>query len=409
MLTDTEKRILDHINPDEVVAWTQELVRIPSVYRPQKGEAEEPAARWVAARFKEIGLETTWEEVEPGRPNVIGVYHGVDEGKTLMFEGHTDVVTEGDVSQWTHDPFGAEIVDGRIYGRGANDMKGGLVAAICATKAIVESGIRLKGNILIGALVDEEGLMKGVKHFVRQGWAENVDAAIICEPEDNRLCIAQKGVMWVRVTATGKMAHGCMPLTGVNPIYPMGAFLVELQKLEAAEIARHGNDPFLGQTSITPTIIQSPVGGEPQNNVMPARCQAVLDVRLIPGQSPEDIEAGIRTICERLESETNPLHFEVEVIETRPPTSTPREEPIVVILDQAWRDLTGREPVYGGVPGSTDGTILYSWAGVPIVTCGPGDVEIPHHVDEYQDIDQLVEATRLYALTALRYLGVEEE
>ncbi len=167
MLTDTEKRILDHINPDEVVAWTQELVRIPSVYRPQKGEAEEPAARWVAARFKEIGLETTWEEVEPGRPNVIGIYRGVDEGKTLMFEGHTDVVTEGDVSQWTHDPFGAEIVDGRIYGRGANDMKGGLVAAICATKAIVESGIRLKGNILIGALVDEEGLMKGVKHFVR--------------------------------------------------------------------------------------------------------------------------------------------------------------------------------------------------------------------------------------------------
>ncbi|MDY7041126.1 MAG: M20 family metallopeptidase, partial [Chloroflexota bacterium] len=321
MLTNTEKRVLDHINPDEVVAWTQELVRIPSVYRPRKGEAEEPAARWVETRFKEMGLQTTWEEVEPGRPNVIGIHKGDDNGKTLMFEGHTDVVTEGDASQWTHDPFGAEIVEGRIYGRGANDMKGGLVAAICATKAIVESGVQLKGNILIGALADEEGLMKGVKHFVRQGWAENVDAALICEPEDNRLCVAQKGVMWVRITATGKMAHGCMPLTGVNPIYPMGAFLTELQKMEAGEIARHGSDPFLGQPSITPTIIESPLQGEPQNNVMPARCRVTLDVRLIPGQSPEDIEAGVRGIFEQLEGGDTPPHFDLEVIESRPPTS----------------------------------------------------------------------------------------
>jgi succinyl-diaminopimelate desuccinylase len=237
MLTDLESRVLSFVDEDEVVRWTQELVRIPSVYRPEEGEAEEPAARWVEARFKDIGLETCFEVVEPGRPNVIGVWRGAEGGRTLMFEGHTDVVTEGDVSQWTYPPFEAQIVDGKMYGRGANDMKGGLVAATCATKAIVESGVKLGGDILIGAVCDEEGRMIGIKHFVEQGWAEGVDAAIICEPEENHLCISQKGVMWVRVTATGKMAHGAMPLTGVNSAYAVAEFLVAMRELETAQIA----------------------------------------------------------------------------------------------------------------------------------------------------------------------------
>ena len=241
MLTDTEQRVLDHVSPDEVVVWTQELVRIPSVYRPWANQGEEQAAAWVRDHLEGMGLETHWEVVAPTRPNVIGLLKGTEKGKTLMFEGHTDVVTEGDADAWTYGgPFSAEIVDGRIYGRGANDMKGGLVAAMCATKAIIQSGVRLKGDILIGALVDEEGLMLGVKHFVEQGWADRVDAAIICEPEENHLCIAQKGVMWADVTCTGVMSHGAMPLTGVNPIYPMAALLTRLRELESVEIARLG-------------------------------------------------------------------------------------------------------------------------------------------------------------------------
>jgi len=406
MLGDLENKALRHINPDEVVEWTRELVRIPSVYRPQTGEAEENAALWVKTRFEELGLETHWEVVEPGRPNVIGILKGPEGGKCLMFEGHTDVVTEGDASAWKHPPFEAQVENGRIYGRGANDMKGGLVAAIAATKAILKSGVKLGGSILIGALVDEEGRMKGVKHFVQQGWARRVNAAIICEPEDNRLCIAQKGVMWVKVMVTGKMAHGAMPLTGVNPIYRAAALLRELGDLEADEIRRHGKHEFLGQPSITPTIIQSPVQGEPQNNVMPAQCAMTLDIRLIPGQSPEEIESKIRAIFQRLKDQDAAFNADLEVIESRPPTATSRQEPIVVELHQVYRDLTGKEPVYGGVPGTTDGTILFGRAGVPIVTCGPGDTLIPHHVDEYLDIDQLVEATKLYAVTAIRYLGI---
>jgi succinyl-diaminopimelate desuccinylase len=410
MLTEVERHVLEHVNPDEVVAWTQALVRIPSVYRPRADEGEEQAATWVRARLEEMGLETHWQVVAPSRPNVVGLLRGVQSHRTLMFEGHTDVVTEGDPGAWTHGgPFSAAVVDGRIYGRGANDMKGGLVAAMCATQAILRSGVKLQGDILIGALVDEEGLMLGVKHFVDQGWARRIDAAIICEPEENHLCIAQKGVLWARITCTGVMSHGAMPLTGANPIYPMAALLTKLRDLEAAEIARLGAHEFLGQPSITPTILQSPVRGEPQNNVMPAQCQLTLDCRLIPDQTPDDLEIRIRTLFEQVKaSEDARVQFEFEVIEARPPTFISRDAEIVRVLDAAYRDITGREPVYGGVPGTTDGTILFSRAGVPIVTCGPGDIYIPHHINEWLGIDELVEATRLYVVAALRFLGVAE-
>ncbi len=408
MITDLESKVLSLVDEDEVTRWTQELVRIPSVYRPEKGEAEEPAARWVEYRLKEIGLETSFEVVEPGRPNVVGIWRGVKGGKTLMFEGHTDVVTEGDTSEWTYPPFEARIVDGKMYGRGANDMKGGLVAAICATKAIAKSGIKLDGDILIGAVCDEEGRMIGIKHFVKQGWADNVDAAIICEPEENHICTSQKGVMWVRITATGKMAHGAMPLTGVNSAYPMAEFLVAMRALEAAQIAEYGQHEFLGQPSLTPTILRSPVSGEPQNNVIPAQTEVVLDIRLIPGQSPEEIEVKIKAACDGIHAKDERVTFEVKVLEARAPIATDRNEPVVKVLDQAYRDLTSKEPIYGGVPGSTDGTILNSQANVPIVTCGPGDIHIPHHIDEWQSLDELIEATRLYVVAAMRFLGVVE-
>jgi succinyl-diaminopimelate desuccinylase len=243
---------------------------------------------------------------------------------------------------------------------------------------------------------------------VEQGWADNVDAAIICEPEENHLCISQKGVMWVRITFTGKMAHGAMPLAGVNSAYPTARFLMAMQELQAEQIATHGKHQFLGRPSVTPTILRSPVRGEPQNNVMPAQTEVVLDIRLIPGQSPGEIKAKIQAACDVIHAEDERVIFEVEVLEARAPTATDRDEPVVQVLDQAYRDLTGKEPVYGGVPGSTDGTILNSRAGIPIVTCGPGDIHIPHHVDEWLGLDELIEATRLYTIAAMRFLGVVE-
>lgn len=413
MLTSTEQKVLDYINDDLLIDWIQQLTRIPSVWRPAENEGEEKAARWVEKRCREMGLQTHFEMVEPGRPNVIAIHHGAMEqsesqGRTLMFEGHTDVVTEGDAALWTDPPFSATIRDGRIYGRGANDMKAGLVCALMATKAIVESDINLKGNILIGAVCDEEGRMIGIKHFVESGWADRVDAAIICEPEENHLCIAQKGVMWIRAAIEGVMSHGAMPLTGVNSVYPMARFLTLVQSLEEREIARHGAYEFLGQPSITPTILRSPCVGEAQNNVMPRATETTLDLRLIPGQDPAWLAAQIEKMLDAVTAVDERLSYQMEVLEVRHPTSTSRTELVVTTLASAYKDLTGESPIYGGVPGSTDGTILCAQKNIPIVTCGPGDIYIPHHIDEWVSIDEIKVAVRMYVVAAMRYLGVEE-
>ncbi|MEM7346427.1 MAG: M20 family metallopeptidase, partial [Chloroflexota bacterium] len=398
MLSPAEETALNLIDDDELIRWVQELTRIPSVWHPDTGIGEEAAARWVEARCREIGLETHFEEVVPGRPNVIARY-GPDDGPTLMFEGHTDVVTEGDVSLWTDPPFSATIRDGCIYGRGANDMKAGVVCALIALKAIVQSGLPLKGNLLLGAVCDEEGDMIGIKHFVDQGWADNVTAAIICEPEENELCLVQKGVLWLRATITGEMAHGAMPLTGVNTAYPMARFLSMVESLEQREIDRYGVDKHLGQPSITPTIVQSPAAGEAQKNVMPGATTVVLDCRLLPEQNSEALAAEIELLLSMATAPKEQLGYQIEVIEARDPTKTDPNEPIVQAMAAAYQSLTQTEPVYGGVPGTTDGTILNARKNIPIITCGPGDRYIPHHIDEWVSIDEIKLAARLYVVT----------
>ena len=405
MISELEQKVLSYIDDAELIRWVQELTRIPSVWRPEEGVGEEAAARWVEGRCREIGLETHFQVVEPGRPNVIAI-HGGHTGRTLMFEGHTDVVTEGDPSLWTDPPLSAILRDGRIYGRGANDMKAGLVCALIAAKAIVRSGVQLNGGLLIGALCDEEGRMIGVKDFVERGWADRVTAAIVCEPEENHLCVAQKGVMWIRAIIRGVMAHGAMPLTGVNTAYPMARFLTLVHSLEEREIALHGRHEYLGQPSLTPTIVLSPMrgAGEPQNNVMPGATEVVLDCRLIPGQNPDKLAKQVESMLAAAAAVDDRLDYSMEVLEVRHPTKTDKEETVLASLASAFTDLTGAPPVYGGVPGSTDGTILNAQRGIPIVTCGPGDIHIPHHVDEWVSIDEIKTAARMYVLAALRYL-----
>lgn len=418
--------VLSLIDPSELVGLTQELVRIPSVYQPETGGGEEKVARFVGRRLEEMGLEVRIEEVAPGRPNVMATLDG-DEGRTILLEAHTDVVTEGDSCKWTHPPFAAEIVGNRIYGRGACDTKGNLAAAMLAVKAVKASKRRLKGRIVLAIPVDEEGLMIGIKHMINAGHLKGVDAAIICEPEENQICISQKGALRVRVETSGKMSHGCMPLTGFNPIPPMVEIIQGIKKLEREEIENHGKDEFLGFPSITPTVLRAPIKGEPQLNVMPSGCQALVDIRTIPGQSHEelksnltrivrDVEGGVqkdltsgweRAIREQLEpglSEELPFSAEIYIFEDRPWTETDRNEPVVQAVAKAYRLVTGKEPTYNGVPGATDGTFINAWAKIPIITTGAGDRMVPHQKDEWVEIDQLVEAAKTFAVSILMFL-----
>jgi succinyl-diaminopimelate desuccinylase len=392
------------IDCEDLVRLVQELVRIPSVYRPEKADGNEArVARFLADYLEREGIEVHMEEAAPGRPNVWAVLDGDRPGKTLLFEAHTDVVTEGRAGDWEHPPFGAERVGDRIYGRGACDTKGNLAAAVVAVKAIKDSGVSFPGRLVLCHAVDEEGMMAGIRAFIERGYAEGVDGAVICEPEENQLCVKQKGALRVEVTFRGKMAHGAMPLSGVNPVTRAARFVVAVEELEREEIERHGEDPFLGYPSLTPTILLGPERGEPQLNVSPASAYVALDIRTVPSQSQEDVVRRLEDRLSKLESEDPDFDASLEVIEERPPTATSMDDPLVRAMAAAYRDLTGEEPRYNGVPGATDGTYLSTWAGVPIVTTGAGEREIPHHKDEWVSVDELLTTCKLYAATAMYF------
>lgn len=396
--------VWEQIDREELVRLARDLVCIPSVFRPDEPEGNEArAARYVADYLDEKGFEVRVEEVAPGRPNVWALWRGDHPGKTLLFEGHTDVVTEGRAEEWRYPPFGAELVGSRIYGRGSCDTKGNLAAAVMAVRAIKDSGVPFAGRLLLCHPVDEEGMMLGIKHFIRQGHAEGVDGAVICEPEENQLCVAQKGAVRVEVTVRGMMAHGAMPLSGVNPVTRAARFVVAVEALEREEISRHGEDPFLGYPSITPTIMLGPESGEPQINVIPASAYVALDIRTVPSQSHEEIVARLKGCLAELKAEDPDFEADLEVIEERPPTKTAMGDPLVRAMTAAYTQLSGRSPRYNGVPGATDGTFLHAWADVPIITTGAGNRTLPHHKDEWVDVDELLTTCRLYAATAMYF------
>ncbi len=400
------QHVADCVKSDELIKFTQDIVRINSVFDPDKpGANEEAAANYIAGFLKKEGFEVHIEEVAPGRPNVIAFLRGEKSGKTILFEGHTDVVTAGDTSQWNYDPFGAEIVGDRMYGRGTCDTKGNVAAAIFAAKAVKDSGQQFKGNILLCIPCDEEGMMIGIKHFIRHGWADHVDAAVICEPEENHICIFEKGAMRAEIRVFGKQSHGAMPLTGINPNWRLAKIICELEKLEQAEKDRVGCHEYLKWPSITPTIIASPAKGEAQINVVPGEAYMTLDIRTIPGQDHNDLKQKILGIYDRLGKEDPDFKATLDIIEERPWTSTPKDAVISKAVYKAVEEVTEKEPVWQGVPGATDGTFLHALKGIPVIVIGAGNTFIPHHADEYVDLPELIETAKIYALTSMYFLN----
>ena len=402
-------QVLARIDADEVVSLTRDLVRIPSVYRPDDPDATEArVAAHVEAWLRREGFAVEIQNVAPGRPNVIGTLgEKPPGGRSLLLEGHTDVVTEGDPREWTWPPFGAELTNGRIYGRGTADMKGGLAAAMVAAAAFRRAGVEPPGKLVVGALVDEEDRMLGARHLVTTAVGRDVDAAIICEPEDNELCLVQRGVVWARVRVRGKMAHGAMPEAGLNPVTALGAMLREVPALERRIRRRCERSPHLRPPTVTPTIIQAPPKGVgvPQSNVIPAFGEMTLDVRVTPGISADALHAELEAVCRAGEKAVPGLKVEWEPVNPfRLATKVDKSEPIVQAMIAGVKKATGRAPRYGGVPGSTDGTILRMELGLPIVTCGPGNRLIPHQVDEYVEVTQLIEAAKIYAASAMKFL-----
>lgn len=391
------------IDVDALVAFTQELVRIPSVNRPADGLSEAPAAELVAEQMRRFGWDPVIEEVAPGRPNVIATVEGGLPGSTLLFEGHTDVVTEGNRDEWSVDPFSGDIVDGRLWGRGSADMKSGVAAILFATAAVAAAG-PFPGRIRVAALADEEGMMLGVKGFVAAGHGEDVAAAIVGEPEGGEVCTTQKGAIRLRVDARGTMAHGAMPDHGRNPIAALARFAAEVAAVEAELQQRLGRHEHLGLPFCTPTVLRG--GSAEQINVIPAAAWAAWDIRTVPGADHPALLDDLRRRAVAVAGATG-VDLDLTVVDDRPPTETPLDAPVVQALLAAHHEVTGSDAPIGGVPGTTDGTILWRDAGIPVVVYGPGGKWIAHKADEYVAVDDVIDAARVYARAALRFLHAE--
>jgi succinyl-diaminopimelate desuccinylase len=384
------------------------LVRTPSVFLPGvAGANEEAAARVVYDLLESWGLAPLWQEVTAGRPNVICDLPGaLGDGPLLLFEGHTDVVTPGDLALWTHAPFGAEINDGRMYGRGTADMKAGLAAMLFATRALQLAGAPFYGRIRLLIPVDEEGLMLGIKHMVAAGHANGAAAAIICEPEEREICLASKGAIRLRFVSYGRIAHGAMPEEGVNALAGMIRLLARMLALEAELQATYGVHPLLGKPYISPTVARAPISGDTsQMNCLPDQCDAFLDIRTIPAIDHAALIARIRGIMDALCDEFPAFRFALEIIDDRPAVEIAADHPLVLALVAAHTNVYSEQPAWGGVPGSTDGTILARDAGVPVVVYGPGRKRIPHQPDEFVELHEVVCAARVYIRTVLAFLG----
>jgi succinyl-diaminopimelate desuccinylase len=395
------------IDVPAMIAFLRDLIRVRSVLDPAAtGEGvptgEAVVAALIAARMRDFGWEPRVSEAAPGRPNVIATIDGGGgPGPVLAFEGHTDVVAEGEASEWTVPPFGAQVGGGRVYGRGSADMKAGLAAMMYAVAAVRAAG-PFPGTIKVCALADEEGMMLGAKHACATGALDGVDGVIVCEPEAGEICAVSKGALRLRVDLAGKMAHGAMPAHGRNPVPALGRFLGSVAGLEADLQRRHPAHELLGPVYLTPTVAAA--GAPAQLNVIPGTARAYLDVRTIPGLAHGPVVALVADLAARACQGFAGVSASVTVLDDRPPVETPADHPVVACLAAAHAEVTGTPARYGGVPGTTDGTILARDAGLATVVYGPGGKWIAHQADEYVEISDVETCARVYASAALRFL-----
>lgn len=389
------------IDSDGLVAFAQQLVRTRSVHDPAAGATEHRAAMLVAEKMREFGWEPLIEQVAPGRPNVVAfVAGGGGNGPTVAFEGHTDVVTEGERGDWSSDPYSGDIRNGRLHGRGSADMKSGLAAAIYAARAVQLSG-PFPGRIAICALADEEGMMLGAKHLARSGLLAEAAGVIVCEPEGGEICTMAKGAIRVKIELRGAMAHGAMPHLGKNPISAVGRLLLGLEQLQAKVRAECAMSDGVEAMSMTPTVFLA--GAIPQVNVIPSTSVLCLDVRTTPAVDHPGLLARIGDLAAGVTASTG-VDMTLEILDDRPAVDISREHPLVVALAAAHVRVHGSPAPFGIVPGTTDGTILARDAGLATVVYGPGGKWIAHQADEFVSVAEIEQYAMVYAEAARAFL-----
>jgi acetylornithine deacetylase/succinyl-diaminopimelate desuccinylase family protein len=366
-----------------------ELVRARS-QNPVDGEAE--VAAYVARFLTGLGLEVETPDVFPGRPNVVGRLRGAGGGPMLAFNTHMDTVPEG--NGWTREPFGGEVVDGALYGRGSVDAKGPLAAFLAAIEAIVASGTRLRGDLVMTAVADEETCSTGARRLCP---ALGADLAIVGEPTKLRVGIAHRGSLRPIIAVTGRTAHSSRPDEGVNAVYRAVPVLRALEAYGSSLGSRPAH-PLCG----TPTAAVTLISGGVKENVIPGRCEITLDRRMVPGETEGSALGEVEDVLARVRGENPGLEVAIErtIPTTGPPSELDRDHPLVGVALEAASRALGEPGRVHGLSGACDMTHFRA-AGVPCVVMGPGDESQAHQPDEHMDVEQLRRGAHVYALAAI--------
>ncbi|MGI9627095.1 MAG: acetylornithine deacetylase/succinyl-diaminopimelate desuccinylase family protein [Longimicrobiales bacterium] len=397
----------------ELVELTQALVRIPTVNPP--GDEYRSCAEFIERRLRAWDFEVSLVEAPGGqhpRPNAVGVRDLGGGGPVVHLNGHFDVVPPGE--GWTVDPFGAEIREGRIYGRGTCDMKAGLACAMFAAEAVRRSGAVLSGRIEVSGTVDEEsGGFAGVGYLVDSGLisGDSVDYAIIPEPfSPDRICVGHRGVYWSKVRALGRTAHGCMPHLGRSAISDLAALLIELES---------GLVPSLGgQRTAMPVVpeacrfgslnVNGVSGGQAVGGVQ-TPCvadvaEAVFDRRFLVEESVDEVRREIPEVLAKLKEQDPERAFEVEELMLVPPVQAPLDSPLLLALDKAIQEAVGRPAEHVASPGTYDQKHFARGGVDHCVAYGPGRLEVAHQPDEWVALEDMKAATSVMAFTLLELL-----
>jgi acetylornithine deacetylase len=374
---------------DELEQLLSDLVAIdsvnPNLAAGASGEAR--VAQHIAHWLERAGMDVQILETEPNRPNVVGIAHGTGGGKTLLLNGHMDTVGAGGMPN-PHEPV---IKEGRLYGRGAYDMKGGLAASMW-TMAEVRK-LRLRGDVIFTAVIDEEYASLGTQQMAR---SIRADGAIVAEFTELQLILAHRGFVWLEVETLGRAAHGSRPDLGIDAIAKMGKVLVELENLDQ-NLRANPTHPLLGSGSLHASLIQ---GGK-ELSTYPDRCMLSVERRTLPGETPAKVESEVQDIITNIQRSDPTFQAVLRRGIDRSPLETPEKEGIVRAVQAAAGKVLKRPLPIAGVPFWTDAALL-SAAGIPSVLLGPSGSGA-HADEEWVDLSSVRTCAELYLKAAVEF------
>jgi acetylornithine deacetylase len=420
-MRDHQQKVESYIDSHsaEAISFLQSLIQQPSIQGNEKG-----VQLLVIKKLEALGLKVdTWdpshEELSTsnyfipsrnsfdGSPNVVGVLKGQGEGKSIILNGHIDVVPEGDRSKWKHNPFSGIVEDGKMYGRGTTDMKGGNVALLFAVEAIIKSGIKLKGDVIFQSVIEEESGGAGTLATILRKY--KADAAIIPEPTNMKLFIKQQDSMWFRVTVEGLSAHGGTRYEGVSAIeqaWKIHQGILSLEKKRNANVT----DPLLKHIPIPMPINVGKIQGGSWPSSVPDLIILEGRIGVGPHENMEDVRkelkdyvAHICSVDEWLKDHpANVEFFGAQWV----PNAVDDAHPFVSLLKENFESIYRKTIKIEASPWGTDGGLLGKVGNIPTLVIGPGETKVAHYPNEYIEIKEVIQAAKLFALTLLTWCGI---